>query len=539
MRIFLLWAGIVLSVLLIFCIIIWKKNSRSRFRARLTIMFLLFVAIPTVPLTLITSSLLSGSVRMLIPGQIGEALLLSLDCLKTQIAETGFQFLLSFPDSTGWQPARLDRQGIHHLIIYSAKQRGSGVRGMISGFAADSLPAEPLSSSQIRSRFQQGSSSQLIPAEGGDWVITYQAGKDSSLIALIYPVETRLMTARHRIETALSMTDTLSLLKESIVEKKIIWGLSVLLIIGLLISAWAVSQHFSKEMTRPMQALVNGMEIASTGNLTVQIDEKARDEFRFLIDRFNIMIHDLRETHRRLIQAERLAAWQAVARQISHEIKNSLTPISISLHQIRKQLNTSASKKILDNLNTIKEELAMLQKMAMTFSDFARMPEPCFETLQLNDEVESVCYLLQNTFEKIAFKTDLNPEIPPIQGDQNQIKRVLNNLLKNAAESVPDRGEVMIRTDYNPDKRQVNLTIQDNGSGMTREVLSQIFKPYFSSKKRGTGLGLVIVQKIVNSHKGSIGIESEPGSGTKVTIRLPVKNHAARGESRINKNSAG
>ena len=181
----------------------------------------------------------------------------------------------------------------------------------------------------------------------------------------------------------------------------------------------------------------------------------------------------------------------------------------------------------------------MLQKMAMTFSDFARMPEPCFETLQLNDEVESVCYLLQNTFEKIAFKTDLNPEIPPIQGDQNQIKRVLNNLLKNAAESVPDRGEVMIRTDYNPDKRQVNLTIQDNGSGMTREVLSQIFKPYFSSKKRGTGLGLVIVQKIVNSHKGSIGIESEPGSGTKVTIRLPVKNHAARGESRINKNSAG
>jgi len=124
-------------------------------------------------------------------------------------------------------------------------------------------------------------------------VITYQANIDSNLIALYYPIKTELITARHRIETALAMTNTLSLFKESIVEKKLIWGLSIILIVGLLIAGWAVSQYISKDMTRPMQALVHGMEVASSGNLSCQIEEKAKDEFRFLIDRFNIMVHDL------------------------------------------------------------------------------------------------------------------------------------------------------------------------------------------------------------------------------------------------------
>jgi two-component system nitrogen regulation sensor histidine kinase NtrY len=539
MQLFLLFTGLVICVLLVFCVIVWKKNPRNRFRAKLTIMFLLFVTIPAVPLTLITSSLLSGSVRMLIPEQIGDALLLSLECLKTQIAETGNQFLKTFPDSSSWKPAHLEREGIHYLSIYSAKPGSSVLSRTISGLNSRPFALHPLSVSQIRRRYDEGVSSQLIPVEDTDWVVNYHARTDSSLIALAYPVEPRLVTARHRIETALAMTNTLSLFKESIVEKKLIWGLSILLIIALLMTAWAVSQRLSKEMTRPMQALVNGMEIASTGNLTVQIDEKARDEFRFLIDRFNIMIRELHETHRRLIQAERLATWQNVARQISHEIKNSLTPISISLHQIKKQLNASTSQKILDNLNTIEEELTMLQKMAMTFSDFARMPEPRFESLQLNSEIESACYLVRNTYQHITFETSLDPSIPPLQADQDQIKRVLNNLLKNAAESIRDQGKVIIRTEYDVDKHKVNLTIQDNGSGMSQNVLSQIFKPYFSSKKRGTGLGLAIVHKIINSHQGNIDIESEPGSGTRIRIQFPVMTNRTEGTNRINKNSDG
>jgi two-component system nitrogen regulation sensor histidine kinase NtrY len=539
MLLFLLCTGFIVCVLLVLCIIVWKKNPKNRFRAKLTIIFLLFVTIPAVPLTFITSSLLSGSVRMLIPEQIGDALLLSLECLKTQIAETGYQFMKTFPDSSDWQPAHLDREGIHYLIVYSAKPGSSRLNRTITGSNSKPSPLQPLSAPQIRRRYQQGVSSQLIPGANSDWVVTYQSGTDSSLIALVYPVEPRLVTARHRIETALAMTNTLSLFKESIVEKKLIWGLSVLLIIALLMTAWAVSQRLSKEMTRPMQALVNGMETASTGNLTVQIEEKAKDEFRFLIDRFNIMIRELHETHRRLIQAERLAAWQTVARQITHEIKNSLTPISISLHQIRKQLNISASGKIDDNLNTIKEELAMLQKMATTFSDFARMPEPRFESLQLNSEIESACYLTQNTFPHIIFETSLNPAIPCLQADQDQIRRVLNNLLKNAAESIAGQGKVTVRTDYNADKRRVTLTIQDNGSGMSPNVLSQIFKPYFSRKKRGTGLGLAIVYKIVHSHHGNIEIESEPGSGTCVRIQFPVKTGMAQETDSMNNRPDG
>ena len=520
MPLFLMWIGITAVFLTGISVVIWKINPGEHFRAKLTITFLLFVAVPNVPLTYMTASLLTGSARMLLPDTIGEALTRSLDCLRIQIAEKGEAFA-----QTHYERMRFSRQdllagNIQTLTLCKIEKDTVISQQHIALSSAYQEP--PISQTEIRQRFAYGNSSHLFEQNRHDWFCYFQARPDSTMLVIKYPVDTKLAESRRQIETALIMVNTLSVIRESVLKKNIIWALALVLIAGLLVLTWIVSKKLSGEMTHPIRALVHGMEKVASGDLAYQVRTEAKDEFRFMIDRFNAMTVDLRETHERLLQAERLAAWQAVARQISHEIKNSITPVTISLHRIKKDLGSSIPSKVLESMRTIEEEMTMLQNMAAEFSEFARMPEPKRSRIDLNDTVRSASQLMENTHPGIRFHVNLDTDLLEVYADLNQLKRVLNNLLKNAAEAIEDEGDIWINTVCLSRKKTVRLEVRDTGKGMDATAISRIFQPYFTTKKRGTGLGMAMVYKIIEAHQGSIQISSTPGEGTNITILLPA-----------------
>ncbi|MBN1779773.1 HAMP domain-containing protein [bacterium] len=529
MRLFLICMGI-FALLLIVLSAIWKTQRKQRFRARLTIILTLFVAIPAMPLIFITTILVTSSADILLPVSIGEALNMSHDCIRRQLIHQGESFMTGYPDAREWNAALLSRCEIREARVYRIRHDHTALLIRQTADHAENLGSWQPASDEIRQRFDFGTSSQLRTVEDKNWFILYRAQKDSALALAGYPVGHDLVQALDKIETAMHMVNTLSLFRDSIVQRNVIWISAILAVFGLLVVAWMISQRLSREMTGPMQALVTGMERVADGDLSFQVETRAKDEFGYLIGRFNRMTADLKEASDRLLLAERLAAWQAVARQISHEIKNSLTPVALSIHRMRKQVERGSSSEIPESLEIIEEEMAMLKNMATEFSEFARMPEPSKSQVRINELAESAVHLFKNGHPGIRIHLNLDRALPDIEADRDQLKRVFNNLLKNAAEAMDGQGEIRVESRCSEDGKSVHLTVRDNGKGMPPEILKRIFQPSFTTKERGSGLGLAMVQKIVESHHGTIFVESAPGKGTTMTIRLSVGKSGLKNE---------
>lgn len=232
-----------------------------------------------------------------------------------------------------------------------------------------------------------------------------------------------------------------------------------------------------------------------------------------------------------LITAQRSAVWSEVARRMAHEIKNPLTPIQLCAERIAKnsqKISSSMYPKFVavvdECTTTIKQEVGTLQRMVDEFSRFARLPEATLSPGLLNDVVGETLKLYKDRLGDIQVNVELSEDLPLINLDKEQIKRVLVNLIDNAAEAMLDTSEhiLIITTIYLSDKETVQLTISDTGHGINPEDREKLFHPYFSTKKRGTGLGLAIVSHIVTDHMGKIRVDDNKPCGTKFIIELPA-----------------
>jgi nitrogen fixation/metabolism regulation signal transduction histidine kinase len=283
------------------------------------------------------------------------------------------------------------------------------------------------------------------------------------------------------------------------------------------------ARKFSKGLSEPIQQLTQAMQKVAAGDLAALVEIVARDEIKFLVDAFNKMIQDLNTSQQKLIQTERIAAWRDVARRISHEIKNSLTPIQMAFYRLRTKISIQpADREIFDKaIATINEEIESLRRLADEFSQFARMPQPQREAANLNEIMSSTVILFEAEPHNVKLKLELNENLPAIALDREQIKRVLNNLLKNSVEASPRGGVIILRTEHSTEPpHRVRLKLVDHGDGIPPEKLDKIFEPYFTTKESGRGLGLSIVKRIIEDHDGKIAITSKVGVGTEVTIWL-------------------
>ena len=223
-----------------------------------------------------------------------------------------------------------------------------------------------------------------------------------------------------------------------------------------------------------------------------------------------------------LEKAQRVAAWQEVARRIAHEIKNPLTPIQLSAQRLRKRYmeKVKDDKDIFDQCTaTIITQVDEIKKLVSEFSDFARMPRVSKKPGDMAAMIQDTLVLYREAHKHISFSTELSEDIDEFRFDPVQIKRVLINLLDNGVSVLHEGGEIQIRL-YRKDNH-IFMTVADNGPGISEKIKSRLFEPYFSTRKSGTGLGLAIAQTIVSEHNGRITVKDNIPVGSVFTVELP------------------
>ena len=525
MALFFAWMGILATALTAYCVLMWRKNrTGSRFKARLTILFLLFVLVPVIPLTLFAASLLTRSADVLLLPGIGEALESSLSTIRIELEEKGKHFVATYPDPKAWTSTLLKREGVTGAVSSDLHGDSLSVQDLVR-VPECRIPAvwKP-SHDWIAGADSSDYSSALLESADGPAIIVFRRLPGSMVVAVCYPVPESILESKEKISRALDVYNTLSLLKESIIQKNMIWAFAVLFILGLAVLSAQVSKKLSRGISEPMEHLVQGMHRISGGDFNVSIPPGAKDEFGFLVDSFNGMARDLKVTRENLLAAERIAAWQEVAKRISHEMKNSLTPMTLTLRRLRRQVESGQpGSEAQELLKTVEEEMDSLRRMSSEFAEFSRLPQPVKSTVQLNEVVLSAVRMAESSYAEMSFQTDLSADLPAVEADPEQIKRVINNLLKNSVEASERLHVVRIHTRFqNSPAPAVLLEIEDSGAGMTAEILDKLFTPYFTTKKHGTGLGLAIARKIIRDHGGEISAVSETGKGTRFTVSLPA-----------------
>jgi len=303
-------------------------------------------------------------------------------------------------------------------------------------------------------------------------------------------------------------------------------ALGAVVVIGLIVA---------KRFARDMDLLVEGSLAAARGDLDHRVPVRGPDEVGAVANAFNFMMEDLKTSKEKLVIAERIAAWQEIARRLAHEIKNPLTPIQMAMDTLRKSYKKQHPEfeEILDeSTRTVLEEADRLKRIVAEFSDFARMPKAELSRVDLNDTIRSALALYQGV---VPVTSQLADDLPELDADKGQLTQVLLNLVENARDAIGDRdgGKIVVTTKSAADR--VWLIVEDNGPGVPGELKDKVFAPYFTTKHTagGTGLGLAIVHRIISDHGGRITITDAPGGGARFAIELPLRNGTALLASRI------
>ena len=224
-----------------------------------------------------------------------------------------------------------------------------------------------------------------------------------------------------------------------------------------------------------------------------------------------------------LEKAQRMAAWREVARRIAHEVKNPLTPITLSAQRLKRRFSTELSEPVFDECTqTIIDHVDLIRNLVNEFSAFARFPSANPEPNELQPIVEETLALYREGHHNIQFNLNVNAPIPIIKLDRQQIKRAMINLVDNSIAAIKDSGTIDVTLSHDPEASRVMVEIADDGVGISDRDKTRLFEPNFSTKKSGMGLGLTIVRTIVNGHNGTIKVQDNHPQGAKFIIVLPV-----------------
>ena len=306
-------------------------------------------------------------------------------------------------------------------------------------------------------------------------------------------------------------------------------ALALLVAGGVILAGLVLGWWISARVTRPIEQLARGAREVASGCWEARVEVHSRDEIGQLAGAFNEMTRQLAEQRERLVQTERVAAWRELARRLAHELKNPLFPLQLTvenLQRAREQTSDQFDEVFSESTATLRAELENLKTIVSRFSDFAKMPAPEFEPVDLNESVRSVVKLFEPQLcavgrPPITPELYLDEKLARPQADPTLLRRALENLVLNSLDAMPAGGTLTVRTSQH--NGSVRLDVTDTGAGLTPEECARLFTPYYTSKQHGTGLGLAIVQSVVSDHGGKIGVESAPGAGATFRIELPIE----------------
>lgn len=236
-------------------------------------------------------------------------------------------------------------------------------------------------------------------------------------------------------------------------------------------------------------------------------------------------VTEIKDLNEEVARHKRLAALGKLSAGIAHEIRNPLSSIRGLAQFVYNSFSKIDERK--EDLNTIIQEVDRLNKLVVQVLDFAKLKKPNLTPFSLNDLIRKIVELfkLEIKDKQIKFDLELSPDISQIQADEDQVRQITMNVIINAIQAILRKGEIKIKTESALLKGEpaIKLIIEDSGIGITEKDFNQIFDPFFSTKERGSGLGLSIVYKLVEGHQGEIKVESKEGKGTKFVIFLPQK----------------
>jgi two-component system, NtrC family, nitrogen regulation sensor histidine kinase NtrY len=244
-----------------------------------------------------------------------------------------------------------------------------------------------------------------------------------------------------------------------------------------------------------------------------------------------VVLEDLTD----LLRAQKQTAWREVARRIAHEIKNPLTPLSLSAERIRRHLERpappdAASLNVIRQCAiTINSSVETVRKLVDEFSTLARFPASKPQPSDINAIVNEALLMFDGRMDDISVQRFLADDLPAVQADPEAMKRAIANLVDNAAEALHEAllKQIVITTTLTESRESVEIVVADTGHGVTPDLKEKLFLPYFSTKRRGTGLGLAIVSRIIEDHHGSIRVEENSPVGARFIVELPLVQEAA------------
>ncbi len=295
-------------------------------------------------------------------------------------------------------------------------------------------------------------------------------------------------------------------------------GLALVLALGL-------AALLAIRLTRPLKTLERAAQRVGQGDLGSTVDGSLGGrEVARAFEAFNQMTRELDRARVRLRRAERIAAWRDIARRIAHEIKNPLSPIQVSIETMRKtkaKAHPDFDEIFEESTLTILEEVERLKRIVGEFSEFARLPRPKADDVDLLELAEHAARLHAPAR---GARIEVEGEPAVVRADRAQITQVLVNLVQNAlnAAATPTHGEGagQVRIEVRKTARGAEILVDDDGPGVAPEMRDRIFEPYFTTRTQGTGLGLAIVHRIVGDHGGSIEVESSPLGGARFRVAL-------------------
>ncbi len=289
----------------------------------------------------------------------------------------------------------------------------------------------------------------------------------------------------------------------------------------MLVVAIVLAYFISRFVTRSIETI--RLKIGQAGLL--KKNEKiylknATKEIDSLVNSYNKMIDDLDDSVQRLAKTEREQAWQEMAKQVAHEIKNPLTPMRLTVQSFQKNSGIDSIDekiKINDFCQTLIEQIDTMSNVATSFSDFATLPKTQLEKTDIVDATKKAVEIFEQN--NITFKTSGNNIF--VKLDKEQWIRVMTNLIINSIQAIPHDRDPDILVQISENSKSVKILVSDNGQGVSKSNRDKIFEPKFTTKSDGMGLGLGIVKNIISSHRGKISYKSKSNKGTDFTITLP------------------
>lgn len=296
----------------------------------------------------------------------------------------------------------------------------------------------------------------------------------------------------------------------------------VILVLGL----FAV--FVANRITSPLLLVQRSLAKTKIGKQNEPIFWRRNDEIGSLIREYNLMIAELEQSARTIMESERESAWKEMAKQVAHEIKNPLTPLKLGMQQLErswKDKDPEFDQRFSRFKESFIEQIDSLTHIAKEFSDFAKMPDAHFVRFDLLEVINHSAAVFDSYGNvSIQISTRENAETLYVMGDKDQLLRTFNNLIKNSIEAVTNKRRCQIQINISSNSSSVFIEVKDNGEGISYEMRKKLFQPNFTTKSSGTGLGLAFVKRAVEVMGGTITYQTTLGKGTSFFIQLPLIN---------------